>query len=123
MVPAGDAGAPKARGHAVRAWADAAAEVERNDRRFMGANYPSAPDANGAPSNDGPRPEIDPRFARVVHQAFFRTSFSKSQVTGPLRLIDSFTMCATAAAWWPFRPSSIEGLRVRTESKKRPTWM
>jgi len=65
----------------------------------------------------------DPRCARVGRQAFLRTSLSKSQVTGALRFIDSFTMCATAAAWWPVRPSSMEGLRVRTESKKRPMWM
>ena len=56
-------------------------------------------------------------------QAFFRTSFSKSQVTGALRLTDSFTMWATAAAWWPRRPSSTTGLRVRTDPKKRAMWM
>ena len=43
------------------------------------------------------------RDARTA-QAFFRTSFSKSQETGALRLIDSFTMWATAAAWWPAAP-------------------
>ena len=38
--------------------------------------------------------------------AFFSTSFSKSQDTGALRLTDSLTMWATAAAWCPRRPSS-----------------
>ena len=84
-----------------------------------------APRASIGPARAAPAaPASAARKARrSTAQAFFRTSFSKSQVTGALRLTDSFTMWATAAAWWPRRPSSTEGLRVRTESKKRATWM
>ena len=85
-----------------------------------GAAGPAPASIARAAGRTGERREED---RRSMAQAFFRTSFSKSQVTGALRLTDSFTMWATAAAWWPRRPSSTEGLRVRTESKKRPMWM
>ena len=134
IVPEGAASSAGER--TARAWPAAAAETDRKALRFitfltaspepeqdgaLGSPRTGFPEAFSGTSGQPTTAQIDPRReARVVHQALFSTSFSKSQETGPLRLIDSFTMCATAAACWPVRPSSTEVLRVRTESKKRP---
>ena len=57
-----------------------------------------------------PRPRGSPGRRGVACHAFWNTSRSKSQRPAPGARIDSFTMCATAAAWCPRRPSSHRGL-------------